>query len=405
MNNRLMQALGAGIGALTMYFFDPEAGRRRRSLARDQLVRSVNRSLDAIDASTRDLMNRLYGLIAELSSLFTSEEVSDEVLVERVRSTVGRAVRHPGSIEVSANQGQITLSGPILADEVGRLISRVQSVRGVKSVENQLEVHTEPGRIPGLQGEGLRNTGRGRFELVQANWAPATRVVAGTVGSALAIWGFGRRSVLGTAVGATGLTLFARAATNMELKRLIGIGAGRRAVDIQKTLHLDAPVDRVFGLWSEFENFPYFMSNVREVRKTGDNTSHWVVAGPAGTSVEWDAVITSYIPNEVLAWKTNPGSAVQHAGIIHFYPNPDGTTTVDVKLSYNPLAGALGHLVAGLFGADPKSQIDEDLLRMKSFIETGKRPHDAAQESRSTIGPTAGGLTVEALRRSGASPQ
>jgi hypothetical protein len=33
-----------------------------------------------------------------------------------------------------------------------------------------------------------------------------------------------------------------------------------------------------------------------------------------------------------------------------------------------------------LFGADPKKEMDEDLMRMKSFIETGCVPHDAAQK-------------------------
>jgi uncharacterized membrane protein len=379
-----------------MYFFDPDAGRRRRALVRDQLTRSLHKNADAMGATVRDLTNRLYGLSAELHSLFGSEDVSDEVLAERVRSAVGRAVRHPGSIEVSAHGGHITLTGPVLAHEVGRLIARVRSVRGVKDVDNRLDIHTDPSGIPGLQGEGLRKIGRGRYELLQSNWAPATRLVAGMAGGLLTIYGLRRRTLPGPLISAAGVTLFARALTNLELQRLVGIGAGRRAVDIQKTLHIDAPVDRVFDLWANVENFPHFMSNVREVRKTSDNTSHWVVAGPAGTSVEWDAVITTYIPNEVLGWKTNPGAAVQHAGIVHFYPNPDGTTTVDVKLSYNPVAGALGHAVASLFGADPETEMNQDLLRMKTFIETGKRPHDAAQESRAG---SALGSSVEPFRR------
>ncbi|MGH8626155.1 MAG: hypothetical protein ACREYC_13115 [Gammaproteobacteria bacterium] len=48
-------------------------------------------------------------------------------------------------------------------------------------------------------------------------------------------------------------------------------------------------------------------------------------------------------------------------------------------MSYNPPAGALGHVVAKIFGADPKTVLDEDLLRMKTFLETGKAAHDAAQ--------------------------
>jgi uncharacterized membrane protein len=35
--------------------------------------------------------------------------------------------------------------------------------------------------------------------------------------------------------------------------------------------------------------------------------------------------------------------------------------------------------VATIFGADPKSQMDADLMRMKTMLETGEFPHDAAQ--------------------------
>ena len=49
-------------------------------------------------------------------------------------------------------------------------------------------------------------------------------------------------------------------------------------------------------------------------------------------------------------------------------------------MSYNPVVGGLGHAIASLFGADPKKQMDEDLMRMKSMIETGVQPHDAARK-------------------------
>jgi uncharacterized membrane protein len=122
------------------------------------------------------------------------------------------------------------------------------------------------------------------------------------------------------------------------------------------------------------------MSNVREVRQTGDNRSHWVVAGPAGAPIEWDAIITGSVPNELLTWETVPGSPIQHAGIVRFQPNPDGTTRLDIRMSYNPVAGGLGHAVASIFQADPKSQMDQDLLRMKTMIETKVPPHDAARK-------------------------
>jgi uncharacterized membrane protein len=54
-------------------------------------------------------------------------------------------------------------------------------------------------------------------------------------------------------------------------------------------------------------------------------------------------------------------------------------------MSYNPPAGVLGHAIAELFGVDPKHEMDDDLMRMKSFIETGVHPHDAAQHSHTMI--------------------
>lgn len=71
---------------------------------------------------------------------------------------------------------------------------------------------------------------------------------------------------------------------------------------------------------------------------------------------------------------------MEHAGVVRFEPDAGGATRVSVRLSYNPPGGALGHGVAALFGSDPKRRMDEDLLRMKSFIETGVRPRDAAQD-------------------------
>jgi len=142
-------------------------------------------------------------------------------------------------------------------------------------------------------------------------------------------------------------------------------------VDIQKTIDIAAPVETVFDFWRRYENFPRFMSNVREVRDLGGGRSHWTVAGPAGVPVEWEAEITQIVPNKLIAWKTLPGATVEHAGIVRFEPNPDGTTSVAVRLSYDPPAGAVGHTVATLFGADPKTEIDADLARMKALIEAG----------------------------------
>jgi uncharacterized membrane protein len=355
-----------GLGASLMYLLDPQQGERRRSLARDQVVHLLHKSGDAIGPTARDLRNRTRGLFAETASLLMNREVPDNVLVARVRSRLGRHVSHPGSIEVSANQGRVTLSGPILSHELERLLAAVAETPGVAGIENRLEAHKQPGDVPGLQGGSVPPS------RMQANWSPSARLLAGTVGSTLTLFGAKQGGLMAKVLGALGLTMLVRALTNLELKRLFGVGAGRRAVDLQKTIEVAAPVERVFEFWSNFENFPRFMANVREVRDLGNGRSHWTVDGPAGVPLSWNAIITKHIPNEVLAWRSEPGSVIRNAGIVHFTPNREGGTQIHIDMSYNPPAGALGHGVASLFGDNPKHAMDEDLARFKSLLEEGK---------------------------------
>lgn len=378
MNKVIAMISGLGAGAGLMYMFDPDRGKRRRARVHDRVTHMVNKTDEALSKTSRDVANRLTGMVAEAESLLIRGKASDEVLLARVRSKLGRLVSHPRSVEVKVVDGKVRLSGKILAAEKDALLKRVSAIKGVIEVENRLEAHEESGQVPGLQG-GRENLGES-FALKKINWSPTTRLFAGVAGGALALYATKRRGLIGSALAPVGLGLVSRALTNLEMKRLVGINAGSRVIDIQKTITIAAPVQEVFDFWTHHENFPHFMSNVREIRKIGETRYHWVVAGPAGVSVEWDAEITKLVPNKLIEFKSLPGSGVEQIGTIHFTPITEGDTCVDIKLSYNPPAGAIGHLVARLFGADPKTEMDQDLMRMKSFIETGRVPHDAADK-------------------------
>jgi len=345
---------GIGLGAGLMYLLDPERGRRRRALARDKAKSMLTQSEDAVGRTSRDVSNRARGLAAGARSIFGHKQVFEDVLAARVRSKIGRLVTYPGAIEVTATPaGTVTLSGPVLASEVPRLITGLASVRGVMDLENLLEPHEEAGGVPGLQG-GRSRAPRERFEPLKSNWAPAARLFAGVAGSALTIYGIKHRGLPGTAAGLIGFGMLARGASNREFKRLFGAGVKRRAVDIRKTMHISVPVEKIFEFWANYENFPRLMSHLREVRDLGNGRSHWRAVGPAGISVEWDAEITELVPNEVLAWKSVPGSTIENEGIVRFESDPAGGTQADIQISYNPPAGALGHVIAKLFGSDPE---------------------------------------------------
>jgi uncharacterized membrane protein len=370
---------GAAIGVALMYFLDPNSGRRRRARTRDKAVHAARVVSEGAKVTARDTVHRAQGAWAEARRMFSHEEVGDEVLVDRVRAELGRVVSHPHAIEAAANGGHLTLIGPILSYEVRPLLRAMRRVPGVRAVSDQLTVYSEPGNLPALQG-GEPRIGE-RFELLQENWSPAARIMAGGAGAALMLAALRARGGLGALMGVSGSALLARAVANRDLASLLGFG--RRGISVQKTIYVAAPVERVFDFWTDYQNFPRFMHHVRDVRPMADNRSHWVVAGPAGVPVQWTAEVTRVVPGELIEWRSISDSDVRHEGAVRFVATSDGGTRLSVHLSYLPPAGAFGHAVATMFGADPKSEMDADLMRMKSMIETGHPPHDAAQPALS----------------------
>jgi uncharacterized membrane protein len=377
-----------------MFWLDPTGGRRRRSLLRARIGSAGKDFNNALGAAGRDLGHRAQGIGAKVRSRFAREDLSDEVLRERVRSALGRAVSHPGAIDISATrEGRVRLNGAVLGNEYAALLEVVSTVRGVREICDELAVYDHSEGIPELQGGRPRH--RTRFALRRDKWPPGGRLAAGATGSALVAFGvwelFGprQRGFLGSFTTAAGALLLVRSVVNAPLRRVVDKA---RAIDVRKTLHVRAPVARVFHALANYESFPTFMRNVQSVRGYPDGRSHWVVIGPAGMLIEWDAETTAFRPNEVLAWRTVGDAAVAHSGVIRLRPADTGTR-LDIQMTYNPPAGALGHGVAKLFGVDPKHELDADLLRLKTFLESGRAPHDAAQpeSARKPAAQTDGG--------------
>ena len=354
----------ASVGGLLVYFLDPDTGKRRRAQIKDQSVRILREADEAVEKASRDLSNRARGAIAEARSRLPIVGVSDEVLVEQIRCRMGRIICFPHFVEISARDGAVTLRGGVLQSEVDDLLSCVASTRHVHSVRKELQTYRDARDIPGLQNAQVRR------RTAAAGWTPAARLAMGMAGGALTIYG-GGRSAFGKIARLAGLGLLARAVTNMPVGELLGITAGR-GIHIQKTITIHAPVNEVFQFLSNYHNLPQFVSHLREIRRLGNNTSRWVANGPAGTSVEWDAQITHYEPTKLLAWKSLPGSTIRTSGILRLEPLPGPATRVTLHLSYVPPAGALGHAVASLLGADPKKALDDDLNRLKVLLESSQ---------------------------------
>jgi osmotically-inducible protein OsmY len=184
----MLTGLGLGIGL--MHFLDPDQGRRRGALVRDQMAHASRLVGDATSATGRDIAHRISGTAAEFQGALGDTPISDHVLVERVRARLGRAVSHPHAVDVLVAGGVVTLRGPILQHEVNGLLKTVNRVAGVRRVVNELDSHEEPGNIPALQGAGAPERQR---SFLQRNWSPTARVIAASGALALAGYGISRR--------------------------------------------------------------------------------------------------------------------------------------------------------------------------------------------------------------------
>lgn len=151
-----------------------------------------------------------------------------------------------------------------------------------------------------------------------------------------------------------------------------GAKTTRGYIPVNKSIVINASAEEVYGFWRDFENLPRFMHNLESVQVTGEGRSHWVAKAPGG-SVEWDAEVTEDRPNQLISWRSLEGSEVETTGTVRFEPAVGGRgTVIHVQLDYNPPGGAVGALVAKLFGADPDAQMQIDLRRFKQVIELGE---------------------------------
>ena len=215
------------------------------------------------------------------------------------------------------------------------------------------------------------------------NVGKTERLVSGVAGAAVIALALRRKRLRGLLFPLGGSLLSravtGRCAVNRALGRNTAKGdrvspvARGEGIRVERTITVNRPREEVYHFWRQLENLPRFMDHLESVTVLDEDRSHWVAKAPAGTKVEWDASIQDEIENELIAWRSLPGSDIDNAGSVHFIPAGDGTE-VRVVLRYDPPAGRVGAAVAKLLGEEPEQQVEEDLRRFKQVMEAVETP-------------------------------
>ena len=344
---------GIALGAVAMYLADPVQGRRRRALLQDKFTHVTHSTSRLMDQTLHDAHNRWSGLQASAMRVLLPRQakpIDDHVLEARVRSRLGRAMSHMHDVEVRAHQGAVTLSGHLDREEQEKVIRLVAAIPGVESVNGPPQAQTE--------GASLS---REHSKL----W------IAGAAGAGFLTWyALTRRQPLGLLAAATGLGLMTRSGAGARRSTGKLGGHGTVGYEAERTIDIAASPDVVFDIWSRYENFPHFMSQVTEVRDLGQNRSHWIGQGANGQDVEWNSVLTISERPHRLAWRSESDAAIDHEGVVLLEPLGDGTRAT-VRLFWRSPTGTSGEALMVLSGTDPEVMLEDDLQRMKEFIERG----------------------------------
>ncbi len=385
---------GAAAGALLMYLLDPDRGSARRATSTSAIRDAGSRTGSALGNAWHGIGERI-GTAARHAGDAASEMLEDAgktsgKYIDEASTSAGKYLDEAGTragkyldeagsranraYEATKPNGSARRTYEDARDGASRMVDSASSSASAAASH----LGRMASQAAGSAGRALHIDNRDDLTALLRN--PA---VLG--GGLLGLIGLFRRSPVGAAVGLAALALAARSSGGggSALSNLLGSGSSRgRSIDLEKSIRIDASPSEVYDMWSNYENFPRFMSHVVDVRDQGRRRSHWVVQGPAGTQFEFDSVLTEQTKNRRLAWRSEPGAQIPNAGSVEFEPYRGGTR-VTVRLSYSPPTGALGHGLASLFGSDPKGQMDDDLARMKQYIERGALPHDAAQREKS----------------------
>ena len=194
------------------------------------------------------------------------------------------------------------------------------------------------------------------------------RLAAAGLGGVLLGLGGDRR--VRTAMRLLGLSLIAFAAQPLLETRVQTAGDKRRRISFKSVIDVGRPVSEVFAFFKNFENFARVMGGIRSVIDYEDGRSRWEVYTPSGGTIAWDAVVTKYVPNSVIAWASVPRSAVDTTGLLRFTPLPGGWTRLEIALTYRPARTDLSDAVHSLLGPRPSRRLRADLEHARVYIES-----------------------------------
>ena len=164
-------------------------------------------------------------------------------------------------------------------------------------------------------------------------------------------------------------------------------------VEVKTTVSLDKPRSEVYSFWRKLENLPQFMKHLEKVEELDQTKSRWTAKGPAGVgAVSWEAEIVEDQQNELISWRSLPGSTVHNAGEVRFIETPSGTD-IKVQMSYRLPGGDIGGAAARLFSPMAEKMMRDDIKDLRNVLQNGSTLSNSRSKQNKTVEKVSGYTT------------
>jgi len=132
-------------------------------------------------------------------------------------------------------------------------------------------------------------------------------------------------------------------------------------------VEVDAPMDVVWGMWSDLEQMPRWMKWIDSVKVLEDNPelSLWKLDA-GGFEFSWRSRILKLVPHQIIQWESVDG--LPNRGAVRFYDRQN-SSIVKLTVGY-AIPGIIGKLMDNLFlGKLVESTLEESLLSFREYAQ------------------------------------
>lgn len=190
------------------------------------------------------------------------------------------------------------------------------------------------------------------------------RIVAGLVGGAL-MGAAPRDQARGRVFRSVGIALIGVAI--VETVRAEGMRQDQ--IVARSSIEIERSIEDVFAFVKDFENFPLVIGTIHSIVDDQDGRSHWQVFSPFGDLVEFDVVVTKYVPRSLIAWETIPGSRIYMRGMVRLTSLTPTRTLYEFELERSPQKVGIKNALRALFGPSQQESLNFDLVHLRDYVE------------------------------------